>query len=214
MIVGTTIQRDITLARYTSAGQLDTGFGGTGVVVWDWAGGDNARSADVILQGNKILIAGAVQQPDLSWDSVLARFSSDDGSLDSSFGGAGVIHSFSSVSPADALNGLALQSDGRVVAVGLALDSSGTSDFLVARFLGDRAGARDLDPRPDRDLGRPAERRHEGVATGRRRGGPPQPDRRPHRRPARNPARRGRRLTLAPVQAPPAAPPIPCLPGT
>ena len=129
---------DVAVARITATGSSDTTFGAvsgaerTGYVTIPHAGMDNAESVKI--------------QPDgkLSWwgsaalkDSLIARLMPD-GTLDTGFGSGGiVIRSFSSGSD-DFLYDVAVQGDGKIVAVGAA-DPPGLTRpaFLVARFLGD-----------------------------------------------------------------------------
>ncbi len=123
------------LARYLADGDLDPTFAG-GIVVTDMGGG----IADaVVVQGDgKIVAVGrALRQTDE--DFGLARYD-EDGGLDPTFGRGG--RQFTDFgSKIDEAFGAAIQSDGKIIAVG----GGGTGfggDFVVARYLPDGS----LDP--------------------------------------------------------------------
>jgi hypothetical protein len=66
-------------------------------------------------------------------DFGLARYKTN-GSLDTSFSGDG--RKRTSFGGTDSASGVALQGDGRIVAVGFAGVGSGNGEFALARFLG------------------------------------------------------------------------------
>jgi uncharacterized delta-60 repeat protein len=115
-------------------GTLDTSFGAAGVVTTDM-GGEDYPSCMTLQGDGKILLAGAASIAG-PIDSVLARYNAD-GTLDPTFNGTGkVIASLST--DIDSISAIAVQSDGKIVAAGLA--SNGTDyDFVVARFHGNIA---------------------------------------------------------------------------
>ena len=115
---------DFALARYTTAGDLDTTFDGDGLVTSDFSGGQDV-ALDVAIQPNtEIVVAGTTAQGGSS-DFALARYLPD-GSLDASPGPTGfgvggkVTTDFGGADP-EAANGVAIQVNGRIVAVGGAL---------------------------------------------------------------------------------------------
>lgn len=134
------VDSDVALARLTPSGALDPTFGGTGLVIVSRVGDEYAY--DVAIQGDKkILVVGRHQLQGAQSDSFIARFSSD-GSPDTSFGSGGfVVQSFSTTNGYDQLSALAIQPDGKIVAVGAAgVPTQGTSfqvDFVIARYQGD-----------------------------------------------------------------------------
>jgi uncharacterized delta-60 repeat protein len=131
----TTDHTDFALAQYNPNGSLDSTFSGDGKQTTDFGTDDGA--AGVELQGDgKIVAAGTGGDFDApsSNDFALARYNPD-GSLDSSFSGDGKQTTDFAGGP-DGAAGLALQGDGRIVAVGNARFSvfSLTRDFALARY--------------------------------------------------------------------------------
>src|SRR5262249_36138288 len=99
------------IARYNRDGSLDTGFGVGGKVNNLIRGGDRA-GAVVVQPDNRIVVAGT----DFEMFAVL-RYNAN-GSPDVSFGGGGAVTTEASFS--SAATAIALQSDGKIVAAGLA----------------------------------------------------------------------------------------------
>ena len=126
---------DFALARYNSDGSLDAGFGSGGKVTTHFGFRDNEQALDVALQPDgKIIAAGAVVAT--FSDFALARYNND-GSLDASFGSGGKVTTDFFIDD-DVANGLALQSDGRIVAAGFAANPNTFSfDFALARYNSD-----------------------------------------------------------------------------
>ena len=118
---------DFALVRLNADGTLDTSFGGTGKVVKALgSGADQARSM-VLQDDGKIVLAGQS-----SSDFGLVRFLAD-GTVDSSFGTAGVVVSQLSTGTDD-LFSLVRQADGKYLAVGYATATS-VQRIAVARYL-------------------------------------------------------------------------------
>jgi uncharacterized delta-60 repeat protein len=101
-------------------GSLDPTYGVAGKASTTAAGGIGAM---VLQTDGKAVVVG---------QRYVARFTTS-GSLDSSFGGNGVVP-VSFTASSDELQGVALQPDGRIVVVGFA-HVNGQIDFAVARFL-------------------------------------------------------------------------------
>jgi len=128
---------DYAIARYNTNGTLDGGFGSGGQVITDFNGGLDFASSVVIQHDGKIVVGGT-SCADSSMFCVftggvqfsLARYNTD-GSLDSSFGSGGKV--FTPVPQFGYLKTLALQTDGKIVAVGLA-HPNGDADYAVARY--------------------------------------------------------------------------------
>ncbi|MFD9336800.1 calcium-binding protein [Streptomyces sp. NPDC060028] len=119
------------VARYNTDGSLDTGFGNGGLVRVEEFGG-SADGADVAVQSDgKIIAAGKGGGGGFA----LVRLNTN-GSLDPSLGGDGaVVAGFTPASPQDAggvARGMALQPDGKIVAVGYVGNTA--FDIGVARY--------------------------------------------------------------------------------
>jgi uncharacterized delta-60 repeat protein len=117
------------LARLNSDGNLDPSFDGDGrIIVPDFNPLFAPQITTLAQQADgKILAAGTT----LGNDFALARFNLD-GSFDQTFGNGGKLTTDFGGSQ-DAARGLALQSDGKFIVVGLA----NSKDFGVARYQGD-----------------------------------------------------------------------------
>jgi uncharacterized delta-60 repeat protein len=123
---------DFALARYTANGDLDPSFGRGGMVTTDFRGQDAAQAVAVEPDG-RIVAAGTTQGSGLgtgAGDFALARYDAD-GSLDPTFGTAGLVTT--DAGGADAVDAIAVQPDGRIVAVGSTLGPSG-GDLALARY--------------------------------------------------------------------------------
>lgn len=126
---------DLALARYTSAGVLDGGFGTGGKVVTHVSDDDDVAYAALVLPDGRIVVAGKSGD-----DFLLARYSST-GALDTGFGSGGFAVADVSPGEIDAAAALVRQGDGRLIAGGAA-HPAGTSDFaLVRRVAGGGADA-------------------------------------------------------------------------
>ena len=127
--------QNFAVARYTSNGILDTTFSRDGKTQIDF--GNCCQSATkVLLQSDgKIITVGGSNGESSEDDFLLARLSPR-GSLDNTFGIGGQVRtSFGDLN--GGANGAALQSDGKIVAVGFqATFSNQWSNFALARYLG------------------------------------------------------------------------------
>ena len=115
---------DFVVARYTAAGVLDTDFGSStpGYVTTAVGGGDDTARAVAIQSDGKIVAVG-----DTTSDWAVVRYNAD-GTLDTSFDSDGKVV-LDMGGSAEGLYGVAIQSDGKIVAAGY-----DGSDFAVARF--------------------------------------------------------------------------------
>lgn len=120
---------DFALVRYNSDGTLDPTFGVGGTVTTDFANGsDDTAFAAALQQDGKIVAAGYSQFG--NYDFALARYETN-GSLDPTFDGDGkVITDFAGAF--EQAEAVAIQSDGKVVAVGVSVVSG--NDFALARY--------------------------------------------------------------------------------
>src|SRR5438876_3661786 len=126
--------QNFAVARYTSSGVLDTTFSRDGKTEIDF--GNCCQSANkVLLQSDgKIITVGYANTEDSDSDFLLARLSPR-GSLDATFGVGGKVRtSFGDLN--GGANGAALQSDGKIVAVGFqATFTNQWTNFALARYL-------------------------------------------------------------------------------
>lgn len=108
---------EFAMARYTETGTLDTTFGnGNGYVLTQI--GSTARINSLALQSNGQIVAGGNGVSGSTQDFALARYNTD-GSLDTTFGGAGTGYVLTQIeSGADTINSVAIRSDGVIVAGG------------------------------------------------------------------------------------------------
>lgn len=127
--------QNFAVARYTATGILDTTFNRVGKTQIDF--GNCCQFANkVLLQSDgKIITVGGSNGESGDDDFLLARLSSR-GSLDNTFGIGGEVRtSFGDLN--GGANGAALQSDGKIVAVGFqATFSNQFANFALARYLG------------------------------------------------------------------------------
>ena len=133
-------QEDLVLARYTATGSLDPTFGVGGIARYVTAGAKEVgHSVAIQPTDGKLVVVGSYGTSGGPALSVVARFQSN-GTIDTGFGSGGVaINAFSNSE--SWLNDVAVQTDGKIIAVGLARTqvnaNSSRSDFLIARYLGD-----------------------------------------------------------------------------
>lgn len=124
---------DFAIVRYNANGSLDTSFNGTGKVFTAF-GSANDQAYSVALQSDGKIVAAGFSFVGSSNDFAVARYNTD-GSLDTSFNGTGKVTT--PVGPlADAANALAIQSDGKIVAVGQS-DNGSNFDFGLVRYNAD-----------------------------------------------------------------------------
>lgn len=133
---------DVLVARFTSGGQLDSGFGTGGTVVKPIST-ELVESAFAMAIGtdDAIVLGGYTTQPDFSFDAFLMKLDAD-GADDLTFSTDGLEIFDNAIQ--DVFTGVALQPDGKVLACGT---SGGfffdPRDQLVARYT--TAGALDSD---------------------------------------------------------------------
>jgi uncharacterized delta-60 repeat protein len=124
-------QTDIALVRYNQNGSIDTSFDGDGIVTTPVLSGyDNALAVAVQPDG-KIVVAGYASNINSDTDFTLARYNQN-GSLDTSFDTDGKLTT-AFFSSNEVAYGIALQADGKIVAVGYTINESGI-DYALARY--------------------------------------------------------------------------------
>ncbi|HLU67634.1 MAG TPA: hypothetical protein VKZ63_15230 [Kofleriaceae bacterium] len=137
-VAGDSLTGELVVARYLPDGSLDDGFGESGVVTRTLAANDYALRTGthgglLILPDGRILIGLASASDDgLTESGVLLRLLPD-GTPDESDGPGGV--TAVSIGPGStSIHALALDSEGRLLAVGRTWTAGGGSDFLALRF--------------------------------------------------------------------------------
>jgi uncharacterized delta-60 repeat protein len=117
------------LVRYNADGSLDASFGGTGKVTTDiGAGGDYAYS--VAIQSDGKIVAAGESGTGSGYNFALVRYNSN-GTLDTSFGGTGIVTT--DISGGDLAYSVAIQPDSRIVAAGQSSNGSDW-DFALVRY--------------------------------------------------------------------------------
>jgi len=131
---------EFAIARYTTAGVLDTTFGTGGKTTTGFAGADADAESMVLTSAGEIILAGTTRlNPGNQVDFALVRYTAS-GALDTSFGTGGrVITDIAGGS--DFLSAMALDVHGKIVVAGSA-SISGQGDYGIVRYTA--AGA--LDP--------------------------------------------------------------------
>jgi len=113
-----------------SAGDLDINFGVGGKVTTDFTSGSDPAYALAIQADGKIVVAGATGFGDFA----LSRYNPD-GSLDTTFDGDGKVTT--DIGVFDEAFGLAIQSNGRIVAAGSTAPQGYCCQFALARYNSD-----------------------------------------------------------------------------
>lgn len=124
---------DIILIRLNSDGTLDNTLGGSGRSALDIEGNVDIVEAIVIQPDGKYLLGGYSD-----YEFVVVRLNPD-GLPDDTFGGAviGVAKTEFSIANSSSVVDIALQSDGKIVAVGNTMNSFNYNKFAVARYNAD-----------------------------------------------------------------------------
>jgi uncharacterized delta-60 repeat protein len=120
---------DFAVVRYNPDGSLDDSFGSDGMVTTDISGNDYAFTITLLSAGR--ILAGGYATPGANQDFALACYNSD-GTLYSSFGTGGIVTNPMG-NANDQIWSLAVQSDGKIMAGGVA--SSGFNlNLALARY--------------------------------------------------------------------------------
>ncbi len=117
-----------------AAGDNDTGYGSKGIAQIPTGNGGRSSAAASIVQGDKLVVAGQATVDGgsgLRPEMALTRINAD-GSRDTSFGTNGESITAAGTGESEAL-GVALAPDGKIVAVGRAVDGP-TTKIAIARF--------------------------------------------------------------------------------
>lgn len=123
--------QDFLTGRFESDGSVDTGYDGTGALFPGWHGEGRLAYAVAAQKNGRVIAAGTIQDEETGEvDYAVARYETD-GSLDTSFGGDGMVTTEFEESKNGA-RAIALQTDGKIVVAGGAPDG-----FGVIRYEGD-----------------------------------------------------------------------------
>lgn len=126
VVVGT-LEGDIVLVRYNTDASLDNGFGTNGIVKTDINSGSDDGGDDVAIQSDgKIVVVGYS-----NGNYAVVRYTTS-GGLDSGFGTNGVVTT--DFGGYDIANGVAIQSDGKIVVAGGGDSGDFSPAFTIARY--------------------------------------------------------------------------------
>jgi uncharacterized delta-60 repeat protein len=143
----------VTLVRYLTNGSLDPGFGGGDGIVTNDLGPFGSGVSDLALQADGRIVAGG-SGGEAAEDFLIVRYNPS-GSLDTTFGGGDgwATVDFTGPGHSDGASALALQQDGKIVAVGTARNmSTFDHELALARFEGGGVPpAEKEDPEPPSD---------------------------------------------------------------
>lgn len=129
--VGFASGANFALARYNINGSLDTTFGSGGTVVTNIAMGNDQITSALLQPDGKIVAAGFANISGNQF--ALARYNTN-GSLDTTFGSGGTLTTIIPGGTASTANGVLLQADGKIVAVGFSTISS-VINFVLVRYM-------------------------------------------------------------------------------
>jgi uncharacterized delta-60 repeat protein len=130
----TTPPTDFVVARFTSAGALDSTFGTSGVVTTDIGSGSSDQAHALGLQTDgKIVVGGSSEGL-----ATVARYNPD-GTLDASFGQGGIASADVDLGgpPSASASDLVVQPDGKILLGGSVWDQPGPYDNFLMRFNAD-----------------------------------------------------------------------------
>lgn len=126
----------IAIARYNSNGSLDTSFDGDGKVSLARSGG---KAFGVALQSDgKIVVVGTIRNAPFSQPAFAILRLTTNGSLDSTFGANGQVLIDIAETAANTSSialGVAIQSDGKILAVGSMVHANGDTGWAICRLL-------------------------------------------------------------------------------
>ena len=127
---------DFAVVRYQNDGKLDVTFGNTGIVTTSVSNESDFGMAVAIQSNGKIIAAGASNNtnPLVKSDFTVICYN-EDGSLDTGFGGSGVVTTSIGASDINGAYAVALQPDDKIVVSGISR-SNNAYDYTVVRYIG------------------------------------------------------------------------------
>jgi uncharacterized delta-60 repeat protein len=123
---------DAIVLRVNADGTLDNSFGTNGIAVISAGELSNAARDLVLLPDGKVVVVGLAATETNSFEHMIMRLNTN-GTLDNTFGSGGVTISSLSSSTSEFLDGVALQADGKLIAVGAYYNGS-SSDIAIVRY--------------------------------------------------------------------------------
>ena len=130
---GSDTAEDFAVMRYNPDGSPDLLFGSGGRITVDFDGSKDEAYALAIQDDGKIILGGAAGQTVSIAKLGLVRFNSD-GTLDTGFGSGGKVSVWMETDKNSAIQALALQPDGKILAAGWTVTNDTGIDFAVLRF--------------------------------------------------------------------------------
>jgi len=131
---GESSDTDFALARYNSDGTPDATFDSGGQVSTDFLGLEDDAFSVLIQPDGKIVAVGSANDPATFYDFAAVRYLSN-GTLDTTFGVAGKVHTDFGDQNFDRARSAVLQPDAKIVAAGFAISQNGLSqNFAVTRY--------------------------------------------------------------------------------
>ncbi|MCB0793166.1 MAG: hypothetical protein KDB88_00385, partial [Flavobacteriales bacterium] len=121
---------DYAVAQFTSNGMLDAGFGNAGVAFSDLVSNEQFNALALQNDG-KIVAAGSMA----GFGGLLIRFNAD-GTLDNTFGTAGIVTSIVPGTTGGVFEDVVIQTDGKIIVVGSFVGGM-AGNWTVARFNSD-----------------------------------------------------------------------------
>jgi uncharacterized delta-60 repeat protein len=125
---------DFALLRYTTDGTLDTTFSGDGKLTTPIGSSGDVATSMVIQSDGRIVVAGYASDIGVASDFALVRYNSN-GTLDTSLDGDGIKTQDFGGSSSERAQGVAIQSDGKIVLAGYRTVGAQTT-IALARFEG------------------------------------------------------------------------------
>ena len=135
VVAGLAPGSDFALLRYHANGSLDTSFDTDGRVITNFGGTSNDQANDMVLQPDGKLVVAGLSDVTGNFDFAVARYHTD-GGLDGDFIAGGWATVDFGGSSNDQAYGIAVQTNGLLVVVGLT-NTSGVFDLGVARIASD-----------------------------------------------------------------------------
>jgi uncharacterized delta-60 repeat protein len=120
--------------RFDIGDVLDSTFGITGKKTTDFFSGDDTAQGMAIQHDGKIVVAGSATISTGKELFAVARYNPLDGSLDTSFGPSHTGKVTTDFGGDTIANGVAIQSDGKIVVVGSTVTAQDRTDLAIARY--------------------------------------------------------------------------------